>query len=547
MAKTALLPQFVHQYFDNTGAVLNGGTLNFYAAGTSTAKDTYADSAQAVTNPNPITLDSSGRPSNSGSAIQIWLDGAYKLVVKNSAGTTIRTEDNLTALAEATGYAAKTANYTVAANDYAKLINVDTTTGNITITLPAAATAGSGYMIYVAKSSSDANTVIIDGNSAETINGATTYTMYKQYDLIGLICDGSGWITREIAGEWVYVEDAKGILDSSGNEQLIFQSTASAVNYVEITNAATGNNPTIASAGSDTDVGLTIDAQAAGSITIGSADTGGVTVADALAVTDEDSRTATVDYPVTITSTTDGTPAAGIGTGILIQAESADENPSQFGAIEFCATDIDAGSEDTYFDILCRVAGAALTKVYRFIATGAFKGIFTHANTADRTYTLPDTDVANAVVQRVSTQTGAVATGTTTIPFDDTIPQNTEGDQYLSVSITPKSSSNILVISASVIASHSNATTSASTIALFQDSTADALASSYSQKEIAAAGIPREYSICHTMSAGTTSATTFKIRLGAGDSGTTTVNGITGSRISGGVANSYLMITEYAN
>ena len=104
----------------------------------------------------------------------------------------------------------------------------------------------------------------------------------------------------------------------------------------------------------------------------------------------QDSRTATAATPLTVIATTTGTPAAGIGVGILFQAESADENPSNFGQIEFDASDIDAGSEDTYLQVLLRVAGAALTSCWRFAATGAFNGIFTHANTAARTYTLPN-------------------------------------------------------------------------------------------------------------------------------------------------------------
>ena len=104
----------------------------------------------------------------------------------------------------------------------------------------------------------------------------------------------------------------------------------------------------------------------------------------------QDSRTATAATPLTVIATTTGTPAAGIGTGILFQAESADENPSNFGQLEFDASDIDAGSEDTYLQVLLRVAGAALTSCWRFAATGAFNGIFTHANTAARTYTMPN-------------------------------------------------------------------------------------------------------------------------------------------------------------
>ena len=112
----------------------------------------------------------------------------------------------------------------------------------------------------------------------------------------------------------------------------------------------------------------------------------------------EDSRTATGATPLTIQATTTGTPAAGIGVGMLFRAESADENPSNFGQVEFAASDIDAGSEDTYFQVLLRVAGAALTSCWRFAATGAFNGILTHANTAARTYTFPNF-TGNTVVQ----------------------------------------------------------------------------------------------------------------------------------------------------
>ncbi len=38
-------------------------------------------------------------------------------------------------------------------------------------------------------------------------------------------------------------DDAHGIIDENGNEQLIFQTTASAVNQFDMTNAATGNAP----------------------------------------------------------------------------------------------------------------------------------------------------------------------------------------------------------------------------------------------------------------------------------------------------------------
>lgn len=104
----------------------------------------------------------------------------------------------------------------------------------------------------------------------------------------------------------------------------------------------------------------------------------------------EDSRTNTVDIVGIIRSTTSGTPAAGIGVGVQFDAESADESPSIFGRLDFAAADVSAGSEDTYLDVRTRIAGATNAAIYRFQATAANRAIFTHANTADRTYTLPD-------------------------------------------------------------------------------------------------------------------------------------------------------------
>ena len=62
------------------------------------------------------------------------------------------------------------------------------------------------------------------------------------------------------------IVDAGFIADANGAEQIIFQTTASAVNELEVTNAATGNNPAIAASGGDTNVGLEFTAKGAGYI-----------------------------------------------------------------------------------------------------------------------------------------------------------------------------------------------------------------------------------------------------------------------------------------
>ena len=145
-------------------------------------------------------------------------------------------------------------------------------------------------------------------------------------------------------------------------------------------------------------------------------------------------------------------------------------------------------------------------------------------------------------LQIVNSQTGAVATGTTTIPFDDTIPQNTEGTEFLSVAITPSSTSNLLLIQ--VVMNYSYSIANTVTMALFQDTTANALAAS-SEYGSTATGMINS-GLTHYMTAGTTSSTTFKVRAGGETAGTLTVNGFSGARKLGGVMISSITVTEYA-
>lgn len=144
------------------------------------------------------------------------------------------------------------------------------------------------------------------------------------------------------------------------------------------------------------------------------------------------------------------------------------------------------------------------------------------------------------IVQVVNTQTGAVATGTTAMVDDDTIPQNTEGDEFMSLSITPTSATNKLKID--IVANFStNAGTDVMT-GLFQDSTANALAAFRTGTSSTGKGLAVIFT--HYMTAGTTSSTTFKVRIGTDAAGTTTFNGDAGARRLGGVMASSITITE---
>ena len=64
----------------------------------------------------------------------------------------------------------------------------------------------------------------------------------------------------------IKIDDAHGLFDENNNEQLVLQTTASAVNYAELTNAATGNDVGISANGSDTNVGLSFSTKGTGAI-----------------------------------------------------------------------------------------------------------------------------------------------------------------------------------------------------------------------------------------------------------------------------------------
>jgi len=148
-----------------------------------------------------------------------------------------------------------------------------------------------------------------------------------------------------------------------------------------------------------------------------------------------------------------------------------------------------------------------------------------------------------ACVQIANYTTTAFASGTTTTPQDDTIPQNTEGNEVMTLAFTPKSATNKLKITVNLVASSNIAGAYSIITALHQDSIANALAVC-----IATVGATQHMAnptLIHYMTAGTTSATTFKVRIGTNGAGTTALNGQSGARLFGGTLNSSITIEEF--
>ena len=145
------------------------------------------------------------------------------------------------------------------------------------------------------------------------------------------------------------------------------------------------------------------------------------------------------------------------------------------------------------------------------------------------------------LLQQVHTQTGAVNTGTTIFPEDDSIPQNTEGDEYMTLSITPKSATSVINIEAHVFYSNTNSTRAG--LGLFKDSDADALA--FTSNFIDDLTSMSNMQVFYSETSGNTTARTYKVRCGnIQTAGTFTFNGQGGNRKFGGTVLSTIRILE---
>lgn len=147
-----------------------------------------------------------------------------------------------------------------------------------------------------------------------------------------------------------------------------------------------------------------------------------------------------------------------------------------------------------------------------------------------------------ALLQTAFSSASASATGTTVIPYDDTIPQITEGTEFITITITPKYTNSILYIDVNVQVSYSIAAHIIG--ALFQDSTANALTAG-DQYQATPEGLVK-FTFKYSMVAGTTSSTTFRVRLGSNAAGTVYFNGDSSGRRFGAITKSAIEIREVA-
>jgi len=149
---------------------------------------------------------------------------------------------------------------------------------------------------------------------------------------------------------------------------------------------------------------------------------------------------------------------------------------------------------------------------------------------------------ATGVRQIVTSLSGSVQTITNQIPADTTVPQNTEGTQIASVTITPQSATSFLRIDACL----SGFVVSASitpVAAIFRDSAVGAFAGCVDQIN---SGLTGDMCFSAIVASGSTASTTFKLRFGPNAAATIYVNGYPGpSTYLGGILQTGLIVTEF--
>lgn len=146
------------------------------------------------------------------------------------------------------------------------------------------------------------------------------------------------------------------------------------------------------------------------------------------------------------------------------------------------------------------------------------------------------------VLQVVENLFGTGNSGTTVLPNDSTIPQNNEGVEFATLTITPKSSTSKLLVQGIFYGTTNPAGTIA--VALFRDSTVDAIAAH--SVTVPTSNHYKVIPVTTIVSSSSTSPTAFKLRAGTSGGSTIYINRSSGATPSlGGVGKSGIIVTEF--
>jgi len=185
--------------------------------------------------------------------------GGYSSIAVTSGATLVYSNGALSngkdAVIKLTGTIAGAINVVVPDSVEKTYIIQNSTIGAYTVTVKT--TSGTG----VTWAATDKGTKMVYSDGTNVVDTAFT--------------DLSSDITPQLSGildtngNDIIVDDAGAIEDDSNNPYIRFQKTASAVNYIDVTNQATGSGPAIDAVGSDSNIDLNISPKGIGRVVLG--------------------------------------------------------------------------------------------------------------------------------------------------------------------------------------------------------------------------------------------------------------------------------------
>ena len=158
------------------------------------------------------------------------------------------------AVIKLTGTITTNVNVTIPDSVEKTYIDENGTSGAFTVTFKTS--SGSG----VTWAAADKGTKVVYSNGTDVVDTALTDVASDYSPQLSASLDANG--------NNIEFDDATGITDDAQNEQLIFSKTASAVNHLQVKNAAASGTPSITAIGDDTNIGVSIQPKGDGKVTL---------------------------------------------------------------------------------------------------------------------------------------------------------------------------------------------------------------------------------------------------------------------------------------
>jgi len=182
-----------------------------------------------------------------------------------------------------------------------------TITGNRTVTITSA--SGVTNKTYIVRNNTTGAftvTVLVEGQTGVTFSATDKGTKILYLDGTDVVDSNVGKLSNDASpqlsavldtnGNDIVIDDAGAIEDDANNPYIRFQKTASAVNFLDVTNQATGSAPEVAAVGTDTNIDFNLTPKGIGRVTLNGQ--GKIQSVAEKVTTEATAATGTVNYDV---------------------------------------------------------------------------------------------------------------------------------------------------------------------------------------------------------------------------------------------------------